>query len=128
MRTLTFAITFGFALFAAATETIALSGDDKSKSMTYATDIAPLVKTHCQRCHSTTDDVEGGLSLDSLDGLMKGGEHGTSVVPGKPAESLMYQKLSAKPPFGKQMPRGKNKLSESEIQLIYEWIVQGAKK
>jgi mono/diheme cytochrome c family protein len=128
MRTQIFAFIIGFALFAVTTKTIALGGGDKSKSVTYTKDIAPLVKTNCQRCHSAAEEIEGGLSLDSLDGLMKGGEHGTAVVAGKPAESLLYQKLSIAPPFGRQMPRGKKKLSESETQLIYEWIAQGAKK
>ena len=51
----------------------------------------------------------------------------TLVVPGDSASSLLFQKVSTdNPPVGLRMPRFAPPLSESEIDLIREWIDQGA--
>lgn len=48
------------------------------------------------------------------------------VVPGKPDESLLLQKLEGKQPCGDQMPIG-NKLSDERISQVRAWIEHGAK-
>ena len=50
-------------------------------------DIRPLLVERCQKCHGDKK-TSGGLSLTSRAALLKGGENGPAVVPGKPAESL----------------------------------------
>jgi len=47
------------------------------------------------------------------------------VVPGKPDESLLVQKLEATQPCGDQMPIG-NKLSDERISQVRAWIEKGA--
>ncbi len=101
----------------------------QKKSLTYAKDISPAVSKFCLPCHSAENDNSSELVLDSFDTMVKGGKHGNPVVAGKPKESNLYLKLTADPPFGKQMPRGRGpKPSEEDIKLIYQWIEQGAKK
>ena len=46
--------------------------------------IRPILVEHCYRCHSMATKQRGGLTLDSRDGLRKGGDSGPVVVPGKP--------------------------------------------
>jgi hypothetical protein len=64
---------------------------------------------------------------------MEGGKHGIPVVPGKPDDSILYQKLKEDPPFGDRMPLKKRSdpvgkyLSDDEMRVLAEWIRQGAK-
>jgi uncharacterized membrane protein len=103
-------------------------GQSKTAHRTYVADIAPIVQAYCLPCHLAESENPSGLHLDTYETLMKGGEKGKPIVPGKPDESIFYLKLKANPPFGKQMPRGKKKMTEEQIRLIREWIEEGASK
>ena len=89
-----------------------------------------LLDERCIECHAT-DDNEAGLVLETFDGLMKGGETGVAIVPGKSAESLLVKYLRGeveKDGKKKFMPPGKReKLSAEDIALIAAWIDAGAK-
>ena len=98
------------------------------KELSFTKDIAPLIKANCLPCHLEENENPSGLSLDDYEKLMKGGNHGNTVVPGKPQESNLYLKILPNPPFGKQMARNKKKLTEEEMKTIHDWIAQGAKK
>ena len=70
--------------------------------------VRPLLAENCYSCHGGKKQ-KGGLRLDSLEAILKGGEAGPVVVPGKPGESLLveaihYQGLEM-PPTGKLAPR-----------------------
>lgn len=85
--------------------------------------IRPLLIRHCFECHSgASNELKGGLRLDSREAVLKGGESGPAVVPGKPEESLL---LSAVKHEGLEMPP-KRKLVDSEILDLSEWILHGA--
>jgi uncharacterized membrane protein len=101
---------------------------EKPKAYTYVKDVAPIVKTYCLNCHGTDSENPSELSMDDFGSLMKGGKHGVSLVPGKPNESNLYLKLLQDPPFGKQMPRGRKKMTPEAFQVIHDWIEQGAKE
>jgi hypothetical protein len=76
----------------------------------------------CIGCHGGTN----GLFVGTVADLLKGGVHGPAVVPGNSAQSLLIRKLSATPPFGARMPFGGTPLPDSTIQIIKNWIDQGA--
>src|SRR6185312_10956443 len=72
--------------------------------------IRPVLTQHCASCHSAdaakNKKLKGGLHLDTRDGVLTGGDSGPSVVPGKPAESLLLKTLKYEgdvqmPPKGK---------------------------
>ncbi len=116
-----FFITFIVVLFGAAAQ-------EKPKAkLTYAKDVAPVIKQYCLPCHLAENENPSELALDTYETLLKGGKHGETVVAGKPDKSNFYLKLLPKPPFGKQMPRKKT-MTEEEIKILYDWIAQGAKK
>ena len=48
---------------------------DASKPVDYSGDVLPILETHCIGCH-TADDAEGGLVMESFDGLNRGGKSG----------------------------------------------------
>src|SRR5688572_13169181 len=92
--------------------------------------IRPLFAEHCSECHSAgAKKVKGGLRLDSRDGVIKGGENGAAIVPGKPDESLLitavryHDKDLRMPPPKDDVPR---KLSAAQIQDLEEWVRIGA--
>lgn len=88
-----------------------------------------LWEKHCLDCHNATD-AEKGLNLDTFEALMKGGESGSSLVPGNSGESLLLKFLegrSGKTGKNQFMPPGKaDKLSPTEIALVRKWIDSGA--
>lgn len=110
---------------AAGTGGFLVYGDDPKqdvggKAPTYQKNIRPLLQAKCFRCHS--DKVhKAELDLSSMAGISKGGESGPVVVAGKPEESLLYEKVHE----GTMPPGKKDRLSETEVALIKNWIAAG---
>src|SRR5271154_4369842 len=50
--------------------------------------VRPLLAEKCYSCHGDKKQ-KGGLRLDSIEAILKGGESGPAVVPGKPDDSLL---------------------------------------
>ena len=89
----------------------------------FGRDIAPLLAAKCIGCHAGNVKM-GGLDLDTYESLLKGGDHGKAVVPGKSAESRLYLMVA-----GKQepvMPLSGERLHARELELIQKWIDAGA--
>jgi WD40 repeat protein len=109
---------------------IAIEVPKRDKPVDFRADILPFLKTNCIACHHAKDP-EGQLVLESPKTILKGGETGPAVVPGKPAESLMLTSAThQKKPF---MPPRKNKvgagtLTPQQLGLLKLWIDQGAKE
>ena len=87
--------------------------------------IRPLFKRSCYSCHSASGKIAmGGLQLDSLEALEKGGGRGAAIVAGKPAESLLLKAVRHEDE-ALQMPPGA-KLSDAEIAALAKWVELGA--
>lgn len=89
----------------------------------FQTHIAPILQTHCISCHGP-DMQEGGLRLDTLDGINKGGKSGAVIEPGKAAESLLITAVNRTDEL-LQMPPDE-KLPAETIKALTEWINTGA--
>lgn len=92
-------------------------------------EILPILRRNCLACHNATDK-ESDLILETPQAILKGGNEGPSVVPGKGAESLLlqlaaHQKEPVMPPVGNDV-KAKN-LTPEELGLLKLWIDQGAK-
>lgn len=101
------------------------------KDVTYATDIKPIFEKSCVKCHGE-QKPKGKLRLDSLEGILKGGEDGKVVVPGKSTESMLMANIAHVGDPDDYMPPPKNRagigpLTKEQIGLIRAWIDQGAK-
>ncbi len=114
---------------------IARGGDGK-KEISFEGDVFPVIKRVCLPCHAEDQFNPSELSMDTYALLMAGGKHGVPVVAGKPKESLLLKKLTGNPPFGDPMPldpkrkKGepqRKRLSDQEIQILQQWIAEGAK-
>jgi mono/diheme cytochrome c family protein len=86
--------------------------------------VQPLLDVQCAKCHGPIEQ-KGGLELDTPEAVLKGGDEGPAVVPGKPEESRLYTYLAAD--ADPHMPP-KKQLSEAERAVVQEWILAlGAK-
>jgi hypothetical protein len=66
----------------------------------------------------------GGLDLTSRAALLKGGNSGPGMVPGKPDESLLFQAVNHSHPKLKMPPGAK--LEDAQIRDLAAWIASGA--
>src|SRR5262245_34004801 len=101
-------------------------GDRRQKAhaatVRFETDVRTILKTHCFQCHGEEEKPKGGLDLRLARLMLAGGDSGPAIVSGKPADSLVYQRVTAG-----EMPPGKKKLSAQERATIQRWIEQGAR-
>ena len=90
--------------------------------------IRPVLVDQCYSCHSADSrDLGGGLQLDSRAGLLKGGDSGAAVVPGKPQQSLLLAAIKHTDRDMIMPPKESGpKLSDAIIADFELWIRQGA--
>jgi uncharacterized membrane protein len=124
------------ASFAAVTGSLAADSKlplaSTKENITYATDIKPIFDVSCVKCHGA-EKPKAKLRLDSLEGVLKGANHGKIVTPGEPEKSELVKSVAhlAKdkdhwmpPPNNKA---GIKPLTPEEVGLIIGWVKQGAK-
>lgn len=88
--------------------------------------IRPVLAENCYECHSQkSEEVKGGLFLDTRDGLLKGGDSGPAIVPGNPGASLLIRAVRYTDE-NLQMPPKDKKLSDAQIADLEHWIQIGA--
>ncbi|MBI5386556.1 MAG: hypothetical protein HZA90_17945 [Verrucomicrobia bacterium] len=88
--------------------------------------VQPLLRERCTTCHNP-QKRKGGLQLDTLDGILKGGESTPAVVPGRAGESEMIRRLLLPLDDDDHMPpQGKPQPTPEEIALLRWWIDAGA--
>lgn len=102
----------------------------------YKADVEPIFVKECGDCHGG-DRPKKGLDLSADRGYANlVGKKSQEVpelllvAPGDPENSYLWHKLQHTAKEGKGMPRGifsSRKLAEKDLQVIREWIEQGAK-
>lgn len=112
------------------------SGDsDPQRTVSFKKDIyQPVFAVHCLPCHDPQGGMpagftNGGLDLTSWAGLRAGGTTAGSktVVAGDPCGSALLTKLRGSGLQGSRMPIGAPPLSEATVQVIHDWIAEGAR-
>src|SRR5580704_9862598 len=113
--------------FAAQFSVFAAAMDD---SLQYNRDIRPILSENCFACHGADSaSRKAGLRLDHFDPATaadKDGKH--AIVPGKPQESLLVQRITAKDPDDIMPPaRTLKTLTAEQKATLEKWVSQGAK-
>jgi hypothetical protein len=110
-------ITAAIAALAAAAQDPALDRFEK--------DIRPVLAARCYTCHSASAvTLQGGLRLDSADGIRRGGNSGVVVQPGNPDQSLLIRAIRGTEKTLK-MPPG-NPLPPEVVAHFEVWVREGA--
>ncbi len=93
-------------------------------------DIRPILSDNCFHCHGPDDKQrKAGLRLDLRESAVKPAESGeTAIVPGKLDSSQLVKRIVAKNADDRMPPvdSGK-KLNERQIELLKQWVADGAK-
>lgn len=103
---------------------------DPHTTVSFSQHIRPLLNRStggCAGCHGTT--ATSGFSIGTYEALRRGGQaSGTNIIiPGKPCDSILVQKLGYAPPFGARMPyNGPPFYTDTELTLFRDWIAEGA--
>jgi cytochrome b561 len=99
---------------------------DGRRTPLFAGLVQPLLTDKCGSCHGATRQ-KGGLRLDTLEGLLKGGEGGKAVVVGSAEQSELIRRILLPSDHQHAMPpRGKPPLSVADGVILIWWIESGA--
>ncbi|HAH49316.1 MAG TPA: hypothetical protein DCM07_31645, partial [Planctomycetaceae bacterium] len=102
---------------------------DLGRPVSFEKDVFPILDANCIACHNVAKK-EGSLVLENVEDLIKGGDSGASVVPGKPDESYFYNVASrTEESFMPPLPNkvGAKALTPQQVWIVRQWILEGAK-
>ncbi len=89
----------------------------------FAHEIVPLLRQHCGQCH-TGNKKQGGLSLNTRESLLAGGESGPAAVPDQSARSELIRRVTSRDTDERMPPEGPA-LSAEQVALLTRWIDAG---
>ncbi|MBN8249745.1 MAG: SUMF1/EgtB/PvdO family nonheme iron enzyme, partial [Verrucomicrobia bacterium] len=96
-----------------------------SAAVDFKREIRPILEVYCLKCHGD-EKPKGDLSLTTRAAAIKGGDDGTSLVPGDPAKSSLYTLTTLSADHDEVMPPKGDKLSPAQQDLLKQWITEGA--
>ncbi|HLO17478.1 MAG TPA: c-type cytochrome domain-containing protein [Anaerolineales bacterium] len=102
------------------TETPATQPAAQSAAISFAHDVLPIMESRCVSCHGE-NRIEKGLDLKTYDSLMAGSQNGLVVSPGDAVDSKLVELI-----VNQKMPKRGPKLTAPQIDLITQWVNQGA--
>ena len=86
----------------------------------FETEVRAILKAHCWQCHGEAEEKKGGLDTRLARLLIRGGESGPAIVPGKHADSRLFKRVASG-----EMPPGAKRLSARDVELLARWIDAG---
>ena len=94
----------------------------------YEQAVAPLLKARCSKCHAG-EKPAARLRIDDYAALVEGGLSGPGIVPGKPDDSLVCQRIGLPASDEDRMPpEGEPPVTADEVALVRFWVERGASK
>jgi len=110
----------------AATVLLAACGQ---KEISYRADVQPILKQYCLECHVEGGEgyAKSGLLMTSHESLMKGTKFGSIVKPGDGLGSVLVMLVEGRADPSIKMPHGKEAMPKDKIEVLKQWVVQGAK-
>lgn len=86
-----------------------------ASAATFDSAVKPVFQAKCLACHGAA--AMGKLDLRTPESVLKGGASGPVVMPGAADKSLLIDKVVTQ-----QMPPGKVKMTDAEIDIVRNWI------
>ncbi len=96
------------------------------KPITFEDDVSAILKKNCSTCHGDAKQ-EGGLSLTTYAGVMKGSGGGEIVVAGRSGASRLIEVITASDD-GDRMPPEGDRVPAEAVALIKKWIDTGLRE
>lgn len=107
---------------------LAVADESQADLDFFESKIRPVLIEHCYACHSTEaatkGKLKGSLTLDTREGVQRGGDSGAAIVPGDAQASLLWQTLQHGDD-APQMPPDK-KLPANVLDDFRTWIARGS--
>lgn len=100
---------------AAATQSV-----PQGATVSFASDVFPIIQSRCINCHGG-DRTEEGLVMLTYADILAGSDNGPVITPGDATNSLLAELVSTQ-----KMPKRGPKLTLPQVQIIIDWINQGA--
>lgn len=107
---------------------LAASGHAENRGrVSFKEDVQPIIQYRCLECHQTggPGTVSSGLNMETHDGIMKGTRYGPVVIPGNALVSNLNVLVEGR--AGIRMPHNRKRLTPCEIQILRNWVNQGAR-
>ena len=103
-------------------------GASKPAKLSFAKEVAPIISSKCYHCHGQDEHSrKADLRLDLRDEAIKTRDGVRAIVPGRPDQSALIERILSKdkdevmPP-----PKEGHAITESEVSILRNWIAQGA--
>ena len=113
-----------------AKETPAVSAQPLSQEQAdfFEKKIRPVLSEKCYKCHSEkSEKIKGGLTLDTREGIRRGGDNGPGIVPGNLKDSLVIEAIHyASKDFSMPPEKSGGKLPDATIQDFEKWVQMDA--
>ncbi len=98
-----------------------------TEAVDYVSDVLPIMKEHCWKCHSNENQVKGNLALDDLEEVRDYQIGKFNIIrPGNPEESNFLEVMKLDASHSDFMPRKADPVPDREIAVIESWIKSGA--
>jgi hypothetical protein len=94
-----------------------------TRPVSFQEDVKPILEASCVKCHARGQS-KGGFRLETREQLLKGGDSGAAVVPGKSAESYLVELVAGVDPDN-VMPQKGSKLTHEQVGILRKWIDDG---
>ncbi len=126
MYSVRFIIFISLLSFCADSPLFAQEKNGQSVKISFDKEVKPILAKHCFACHGP-EKQESEIGFHEEKEAFRKGESGDyAIVPGDPEKSHLFHRIKSDDEDIKMPPEGKN-LSSREIEIIHNWIQQGAK-
>ena len=89
--------------------------------------IVPILKQKCYACHHNDKKIKSGLSLESVEKMLEGGDEDVALVKGDASKSPMIISIELDIDDDLHMPPAKKtQVTAEELQILKWWINAGA--
>jgi len=94
----------------------------------YDRQILPILSDNCYKCHGPDQKArKADLRLDRKDGAFRVKDGKAVIVPGKSGQSELVRRISSRDPQEMMPPpRSNRKLTPEQIELLKNWVNEGA--
>ena len=98
---------------------------DEAKIAFFEKNVRPILIKRCYECHSVeSGKSKGGLLIDSLEAILKGGDNGPALVAGNPDKSHLIESVRYENQDLQMPPKGA--IPAAEVKTLEEWVKMGA--